>query len=101
MREHLQLAAAERADQGAPLVLVGVAINVRSPISRGSEAGGDQRAPKLVEVDRADHLRMMSYRQALQWAGSSEQRLRLVAAARGYKAGWVWHRMQEIAESNI
>jgi DNA repair protein RadD len=57
------------------------------------------RAPELVEVGRADHLRIMSYRQALQWAGSSEQRLRLVATARGYKAGWVWHRMQEIAGS--
>jgi hypothetical protein len=27
------------------------------------------------------------------WAGRNEQRLDAVAAARGYKTGWVWHRL--------
>jgi hypothetical protein len=38
----------------------------------------------------------MNYGQALRWAGTSEERLRLVAKARGYKRGWVWHRLQEL-----
>ena len=50
------------------------------------------KTPTLVEIDR---LAMMSYREAVAWAGTSEDRLRLVARARGYKRGWVWHRLQE------
>jgi hypothetical protein len=50
----------------------------------------------LVEASR---LAAMSYWQALRWAGRDERRLRLVAQARGYKSGWVWHRLQELAES--
>ena len=38
----------------------------------------------------------MSYPRVLRWAGADEQRLRLVAKARGYKQGWVWHRLQEL-----
>jgi hypothetical protein len=41
----------------------------------------------------------MSYGQALRWAGPDRHRLHLVAQARGYKPGLVWHRLQEIAES--
>jgi Type III restriction enzyme, res subunit len=51
------------------------------------------RSGALIEVDR---LRAMSYRQVLRWAGQSENRLRLIAQARGYKRGWVWHRLQEL-----
>ena len=47
----------------------------------------------LVELGR---LAVISYRQALRWAGHDEQRLRLVARSRGYKPGWVWHRLQEL-----
>jgi superfamily II DNA or RNA helicase len=45
----------------------------------------------LVEVKVAS----MTYPQALRWAGTDEGRLRLVARARGYKPGWVWHRLQD------
>jgi DNA repair protein RadD len=55
-----------------------------------------------AELQRVEHLRHiqalrgMSYREAMEWAGESEVRLHHVAAARGYKAGWVWHRKQEL-----
>jgi hypothetical protein len=44
----------------------------------------------------AERLRVMSYGQALRWAGRDADRLRLVAHAGGYKRGWVWHRLQEL-----
>jgi DNA repair protein RadD len=47
----------------------------------------------LVEVER---LKAMPYGQALRWAGNSEHRLRLIAAARGYRRGWVFYRLQEL-----
>jgi superfamily II DNA or RNA helicase len=50
------------------------------------------RQPQLIETDWLKH---MKYWQALQWAGGSKERLQRVAEARGYKPGWVWHRMQE------
>jgi DNA repair protein RadD len=43
-----------------------------------------------------DRLRGMSYGQRLQWAGDSEQRLRAIAKACGYKPGWVYHRIVEL-----
>jgi superfamily II DNA or RNA helicase len=65
------------------------------------ECGTELRTRELIETDgaaliEADRLVVMSYRQCLRWAGDNERRLRLVAKARGYKRGWVWHRMQEI-----
>jgi hypothetical protein len=42
-----------------------------------------------------ERLRTMPYRQLIRWAGSDESRLRLATHARGYRRGWVWHRMQE------
>ena len=39
----------------------------------------------------------MSYGKALAWAGSDEAKLHQVAAARGYRRGWVWHRKQELS----
>ena len=53
------------------------------------------RSNALVDIDR---LRDMSYLLALRWAGESEDRLRLLARARGYKRGWVWHRLKELRE---
>jgi superfamily II DNA or RNA helicase len=53
----------------------------------------ERRGGALVELSR---LGAMSYPHALRWAGPDEQRLRLVAKARGYKPGWVWHRLQEL-----
>jgi hypothetical protein len=50
----------------------------------------------LIEAKR---LRIMNYDAALRWAGNSESRLRLVQQARGYKPGWIWHRVQEIKKA--
>jgi superfamily II DNA or RNA helicase len=56
--------------------------------------------PGRVEVEThlvpAERLAVMTYQQALLWAGRSEARLRLVAQARGYKRGWVWHVLQNL-----
>jgi superfamily II DNA or RNA helicase len=52
------------------------------------------RGVPLVPTDK---LAAMTYWQALNWAGRDQRRLRLVAQARGYKSGWVWHRMRELA----
>jgi hypothetical protein len=48
-----------------------------------------------------DRLSVMTYRQCLRWAGRDTNRLRLVAAARGYKPGWVWHRLQELQDTEL
>jgi superfamily II DNA or RNA helicase len=56
---------------------------LRQPVSERPEI-----ETRLVPAER---LASMTYRQALLWAGRSEARLRLVAKARGYKKGWVWH----------
>jgi DNA repair protein RadD len=53
------------------------------------------RSGALIEIDR---LHSMPYGRALRWAGDSEDRLRLIAQARGYKRGWVWHRLKELRE---
>jgi DNA repair protein RadD len=53
----------------------------------------------LEEMSQADRIAAMSYRQCLTWAGTNEARLNLVAQARGYKRGWVWHRLQEPREA--
>ena len=55
----------------------------------------ERRGEALVLADR---LSTMSYWQCLRWAGHDKDRLRLVATARGYKPGWVWHRLQELQE---
>jgi DNA repair protein RadD len=55
---------------------------------------------ELRQVEQLRHseaLRGMSYGRALKWAGSDESKLRQVAAARGYRPGWVWHRKQELS----
>jgi len=43
-----------------------------------------------------EQLRSMTYAQRIAWAGANEVRLRTVAAACGYKRGWVFRRMQEM-----
>lgn len=58
---------------------------LRAPASTRAESSS-----RLVAVNR---LRVMTYRQALRWAG--RDRLRLVARARGYKPGWIWHQLNE------
>jgi superfamily II DNA or RNA helicase len=64
---------------------------LREPAPRPARI--EVRTSALVEVER---LRAMSYPQALRWAGADEARLRMIARARGYKSGWVWHRLQEL-----
>jgi superfamily II DNA or RNA helicase len=64
------------------------------------ECGSELRSREHVEADavplvEAERLRGMNYGAALRWAGTSEERLRQIARARGYKRGWVWHRLQE------
>jgi DNA repair protein RadD len=61
------------------------------------ECGVVFQAAKAPAVARPD-LAAASYREALEWAGSSVSRLKLVAAARGYKPGWVWARISELRE---
>jgi hypothetical protein len=61
---------------------------------RGRELHNEIAEP-LIEVDR---LTTMTYREATLWGGSDERRLRAIAKARGYRPGWVWHRLREIAE---
>ena len=50
------------------------------------------RSAQLIEID---HLQAS---QALQWAGELEDRLQLVAKARGYKRGWVFCRVRELRD---
>jgi DNA repair protein RadD len=56
------------------------------------------RAPApLVELDPAtahEHwLATGPFNAITRWAGRDEQRLHAIAAARGYRPGWVWHRL--------
>jgi hypothetical protein len=67
-------------------------------VLRSQQSEKSEVRNRLSSFDAAAHLRAMSYRQALRSAGSDEGRLRLVARARGYKAGWVWHRLQELRQ---
>ena len=56
---------------------------------------------ELRQIEHLRHveaLRGMRYAEALEWAGAEEIRLHQVAAARGYRSGWVWHRLQELRE---
>jgi DNA repair protein RadD len=50
---------------------------------------------RVEHLRRIEALRGMSYGKALAWAGRDETKLHQVAAARGYRRGWVWHRLQE------
>jgi superfamily II DNA or RNA helicase len=70
------------------------------------ECGADLRPVRprptpnpLIELDPATaHERWLatgSFKAVTDWAGTNEARLRQVAAARGYKPGWVWHRLNQ------
>jgi hypothetical protein len=41
-------------------------------------------------------LRSIRYAEAVSWAGADIIKLQQVAAARGYKNGWVHYRLQDI-----
>ena len=70
------------------------------------ECGADLRparpkpAPSpLIQLDPAtahEHwLAKGSFRDVIAWARTNEARLRQIAAARNYKPGWVWHRLNQ------
>jgi hypothetical protein len=52
----------------------------------------------LVEIDPINGfegwLAHGPYQAVVRWAGANEARLRQVAAARGYKSGWVFYRLK-------
>jgi DNA repair protein RadD len=61
----------------------------------------DETPGELVRVERDQalfrRLRSWRYRQAVRWAGNDPDKIRLVGLARGYKPGWAWHRIREMA----
>lgn len=81
------------------------ALNQRDAQSCG-HCGADLRTPlermevniRLAHATAAEQrakIRAMNYSQRLNWAGASEDRLHEVAAACGYKKGWVFHVLSE------
>jgi hypothetical protein len=52
----------------------------------------------LIQVDPAlAHARWLAvgpFKRVIAWAGRDETRLHAVAAARGYRPGWVYHRLK-------
>lgn len=54
-------------------------------------------AAELVRLEREETamLERMNYRELMEWAGSTPDRLRRVARLRGYKQAWVAHRIRE------
>ncbi|MEI7608058.1 MAG: DEAD/DEAH box helicase [Rhodospirillaceae bacterium] len=66
----------------------------------------EQRAGKLVQIERPEdwapgidiaNARGHQWFRLLESAGSNENRLRQIAKARGFRRGWVQHRMREVA----
>jgi hypothetical protein len=55
----------------------------------------EMRLRRAEERDVEDQLLRMSYGARIRWAGANEERLRLVARACGYRAGWVWHQLRD------
>jgi superfamily II DNA or RNA helicase len=49
---------------------------------------------RIEDLKRIEHLRSMRYIEAIEWAGNDYAKLTQVAAARGYKPGWVWHQQR-------
>jgi superfamily II DNA or RNA helicase len=55
----------------------------------------------LDSADAFDHwLAHAPFKAVIRWAGDNPARLGQVAAARHYKDGWVWHRLQAARASN-
>lgn len=78
----------------------------RPAVLKCAECGADLRTTAerreaevaLAEAQRRkdeDLVATLPLRDAIAWAGPDESRLRFVARARGYREGWVWHRMNE------
>lgn len=56
----------------------------------------DTELRRIEHIRQNEELRRMSYGKALAWAGRDETKLQQLAAARGYRRGWAWHRLQEL-----
>ena len=63
--------------------------------TRRERAEIEMRLRRAEELEVEDRLRGMSYWVRIRWAGANEERLRLVARACGYRAGWVWHQLRD------
>jgi DNA repair protein RadD len=49
-----------------------------------------------IATKQVRKIREMEYLTAIRWAGDSEERLQQVALARGYRPGWIRHRLDDI-----
>lgn len=67
--------------------------SLMTPLER-MEVAMKLRAEEMARLD--EQLRSMTYAQRIAWAGTNEVRLRTVAAACGYKKGWIFRRRQEL-----
>jgi superfamily II DNA or RNA helicase len=69
-----------------------------------SECGTPFPVPKIIRPEisapliKVDQLSVMNYYAALRWAWGDEDRLRLMATAKGYKPGFAWHKMRAAEE---
>ena len=61
----------------------------------------ERREITSVPLIKAERLIAMSYREAVAWAGTDEERLRTVARARGYKPGWTYYRLLEARRGEV
>jgi hypothetical protein len=64
-----------------------------SQLRAGQAAGFGAKPPAELIAERLAALRQMSYRQVISTRLSAVE-LQAYAALRGYKKGWVWHRLQ-------
>jgi DNA repair protein RadD len=73
-----------------------------------ANCGADLRTPReraeiemrLAESKRReeeDAVALLPHYAQLSWAGADERRLRTIARIRGYRDGWVWYRLKELA----
>jgi hypothetical protein len=53
---------------------------------------------RRIDQERIKQIREMEYFSAIRWAGTSQDRLSQVAMARGYRPGWVRHRLEELGQ---
>jgi DNA repair protein RadD len=78
----------------AAILCAGCGADLSTPEERAEIALALREAKRVVEEEA---LRLMKPMDRWRWAGANEQRLRLVARVSGYKPGWVFRRLQELA----
>jgi hypothetical protein len=76
-----------------------------APLSCGANLMSVQEAreaevelKRIADLKRFEAIRAMSYDAATRWAGADKQRLEQVALAKGYRAGWVYRRLEEMGK---